>query len=164
MSTPFISRTRDRELIRSIMTNRWVYRHITDDGSPSAQEFGPPMDERIVYLAASNDSGDVLGIFMLHPHNSVCYEVHTCMTPAAWGPFAKDAGAAGCAWMFENTDCQRIITNVPAYNKIAAKFAIDCGMTQFGINDRSILKSGVLHDQVVYGLSKGDWLCQQQCL
>ena len=155
-------RTTDKDLIRSIMSNRHVYRHISDDGSPSADEFEPPMDDRIFYLLVCDLQDRPAGVFMLHPHNTVCYEVHTCMTPAAWGYAARSGAIAGCKWMFENTPCERIITNVPTYNRLAERFAIDCGMTKYGVNPKSIMKNGTLHDQSLYGIGKGDWLCRQQ--
>lgn len=157
-----IWRTMDADLIRSIMANRWVYRHISDDGSPEREDFHPILDDRVIYLAVPGLDGSASGIFMLHPHNTVCYEVHTCMTPAAWGEIARNGAFEGCRWMFENTLCERIITNVPVYNSLAEKFSIDCGMKKFGVNPKSIMKNGILHDQMLYGISKGDFLCLPQ--
>ena len=157
-----IWRTFDPELIRSIITNRWVYRHVSDDGSPNANDFKPFIDDSIIYLAVPGVDSEAAGIFMLHQHNLVCFEVHTCMTPKAWGLIAREAAQEVIEWMFNNTTCERIITNVPSLNKVASRFAIDCGMVKFGVNEKSFLKDGVLFDQIMYGISKGDWLCRSQ--
>src|SRR6185369_16871555 len=75
-----------------------------------------------------------LGLFLFHPHNSICWEVHTCLLPAAWGERATRAGKGVVQWIWKNTPCLRIITNVPAYNRLAYRFALRCGMTEFGRN------------------------------
>lgn len=155
-------RTDDVDLIKNIMTHPRVYRHISDDGSPSVEEFLPQINDLVLYFAIGDASGKAVGIFMTYPHNTICYEVHTCMTPDAWGEIARQGAHDGCEWMFTNTRCQRIITNVPSYNRLAARFSVDCGMTLFGVNKKSILKNGMLYDQAMYGISKEDWLCQQQ--
>ena len=96
-----------------------------------------------------------LGVFMLNPLNCICYEVHTALLPEAWGrsvEITKD----GVLWLFENTPCRRVITNVPEYNRKALLLAKKTGMVQFGINPKSFLKNGVLYDQIMLGLSKED--------
>jgi RimJ/RimL family protein N-acetyltransferase len=148
-----VHRTFDMDVVRNIMTHRRVYPHISDDGSLPADQFTPMDNDAIVYLLARDEKAP-LGVFMLVPHNTVCYEVHTCMLPRAWGGVAIHAARTGTLWMFNHTKCRRIITNVPAYNTLAHRFAEECGMTQFGVNRKSFLKNGVLYDQLLLGLSK----------
>lgn len=148
-----LHRTFDMGIVRHIMTHRRVYPHLSDDGSLPADQFQPMANDAIFYLLARDDKAP-LGVFMLVPHNTVCYEVHTCMLPRAWGGPAQRAAFEGTLWMFNHTKCTRIITNVPAYNTLAKRFAEDCGMTQFGINPKSFLKNGVLYDQYLLGVSK----------
>lgn len=148
-----IERTENMDLVRESMTHKLIYPHISDDGSPTRQEFVPIQNPLIIYLHAFDDLGS-LGIFMLHPHNTICYEVHTCLNPRSWGNKSREAAINGRKWMFENTKCGRIITNVPEYNVAAKKFSEDCGMVQFGINEKSFLKNGKLYNQLMFGISK----------
>ena len=91
---------------------------------------------------------------MLHPHNYVLYEVHTALLPCAWGLRAPLATRAGARWMFEHTNCQRIVTCVPAGNTLALRLALKAGMSQYGRNPRSLLRGGVLVDQILLGMNK----------
>lgn len=145
-------RTFDLPLVRATMTHRRIYPHVSDDGSPSADDFSP-IDSPLVYYLAMDD-GEHLGIFMLYPHNTVCFEVHTCLLPKAWGEKARQCTREGMHWMFENTSCRRIITNIPEYNRLALKLALDSGMSRFGTNPKSFMKNGTLYDQIMLGISK----------
>lgn len=154
-----ISRCTDVALIRTTFTHPKVYRHISDDGTVDAEDFTPHLSDSMFYLAAQE--AQFMGLFLYHPHNAVCYEVHTCLLPIAWGDKAIECARASLVWMFENTPCQRVITNVPTYNRLAARLAKEVGMKQFGLNEMSFLKNGILHDQLMFGLNK-EQSCQQQ--
>ena len=145
------------EVVRSILAHPAIWPHIHDDG---AQEPNPVDAKALYWLLVSDE--EPAGVFLLHPHNLVCYEVHTCLLPRVWGEQAVHATQLCRAWMFEHTRCQKIVTNVPQKNLLALRFAKRCGMTQEGINRKSYLKDGELQDQYVLGLTKQEWICQQQ--
>lgn len=140
-------------LVRSVLTHPRVYPHIVDDSSPAADEFHPIDHPSIVYLRAEDQEG-TLGIFMLVPLSLVCYQVHTCMLPRAWGALARESARLGTQWMFEHGPCRRIVTNVPEYNRVAERFARACGMAEYGRNLKSFQKDGVLYDEILLGISK----------
>lgn len=148
-----ISRTVDMPLVRSVITHPRVYPHVSDDSSPAVEDFEPIDHASLVYLHAQDDAG-TLGVFMLVPLSHVCYQVHTCMLPRAWGASAREAARLGTQWMFEHGPCRRIVTNVPEYNRIAERFARACGMTEYGRNLKSFQKDGVLYDEILLGISK----------
>ncbi len=152
-----LERTHDMELVREILAHPAIWPHIHDDGVSEPA----PVDAPSLYWLLVQADG-VGGVFLLHPHNTACYEVHTCLLPRMWGAQATTATHLVRAWMFQNTPCQKLITNVPADNLLALRFAKRCGMTPEGVNRRSFLKGGVLLDQHVLGLTKEEWLCQQQ--
>lgn len=157
-----IERTRDMVLIRNIMTHPKIYSKISDDGCPPAAEFQPAKDEMIIY-ALARDGSQPLGIWMLIPHNSVCWEIHTCLLPISYGERALKAAAAMLEWFWKHTDGNRLFTNVPSYNRLALRFAKKTGMKQFGVNEKSFLKDGKLYDQIMLGITKpeGEQPCQQ---
>ena len=136
------------------MTVDWVWDAMTDDGAMDKGLFFPPVHDGVIWLKAED-----CGVFMLHAHNLVTYEVHTCLPFA--GSRALDAAIAGRKWMFENTPCQRLITNVPEFNKVALRFAKKAGMKVIGINEKSFMKNGKLYDQTLLGISKEGTPCQQ---
>ena len=146
-----IERTNDLELVRSILTHPKIYPHISDDFSPAAEDFLPPASA--VYLLA-RDGAEVLGLWLVHPHNTVCWEVHTCLLPTAWGARARAAAQAAIAWMWQHTSARRLITNVPTPNRLALRFAKQSGFIEFGRNPDSFQKDQILHEQILLGISK----------
>lgn len=152
-----IERTRDMKLVREVMMHPSIWPHIHDDGVKDYE----PIDVDGLYWLEVNEN-ETLGVFLVHQHNSVCYEVHTCILPVAWGEKAATAARLLLDWVFKNTGCLKLVTHVPSYNRLAKKFARNAGMQHEGINRQSFLRNGVLLDQYLLGITKQEWLCQQQ--
>lgn len=153
-----IERTNDIEYIKQCVTHPKIWDYSTDDGSVEKSIYVPLIADVVYWLMVVEDSP--LGVFLLHPHNSICFEVHTCLLPKIWGR-SVECTLAGIDWMWENTSCRRIITNVPEYNLLAIRLAERSGLLRFGENPKSYLKNGILYNQIMLGISKED-KCQQQ--
>ena len=138
------------------MTHPRVYPHITDDYCPPAEEFNcsASMTDANYFLLVNDGEG----VFFLHPHSHILYEVHTCLTPKCWGKV--EAAKKGAEWMFTHTDCEKIITWVPEYNEIARRYALKAGMKEEGFSPNSYMKHGKLQGMRLLGMDK----CQQQFL
>lgn len=150
----------DAEVIRATISYPGIYRHVADDLAPKAKDFRPMIHESVLYVGAYRGS-DYLGLFMFAPSNSICWDVHTCLLPVAWGKHSIPAAQGVVAWIFRNTPCLRITTSIPAYNRLAIRLAVFAGMEMAGTNHSSWLKGGKLHNQVLMGVSKGD-VCLQR--
>lgn len=146
-------RSTDVELIKRVMTHPQIYPSISDDACPPAEQFQPTMHETIHYMVVK-DGEELLGLWVLSQQNSVCWEVHTCLLPCAWGDRAVLAAKTGLDWLWKNTSCQRLVTNVPEYNLLAYRFSKAAGFQLFGRNSRSFLKHGKLFDQLMLGVSR----------
>lgn len=151
-----LARTHDTDLVLSILSHPKIWPHIHDDGNKEAIAVDVPA---LHWMLVSD--GEPAGVFLVHAHNSICFEVHTCLLPRTWGAQAAEAAQMLLRWAFEETNCQKMITNVPAYNRLALRFAKESGMTQEGVNRASFLKNGKLEDQIMLGITKKEWLCQQ---
>ena len=152
-------RSTDYELIRRIMTHPKVWPKISDDSSPAPEDFYPIESDMVWYVTVRDVHPDgipaeLLGLWMFVPHNGVCWEVHTCLLPEAWGERAHRAARMLAGWVWENTPCRRVITNVPADNRVAFHFALDAGMEVYGTNEASFLKKGRLLDQICLGITR----------
>lgn len=147
-------RTFDAELVRAAIANPRTYRQHCCDGSPHITQFRPNMDESIQYVKVSSGD-DYLGVFMFVPLNPICWEIHTCLLPSAWGPIAKEAGNAICPWIFANTPCVSVVTHIPEDNVLAHRFALDCGMTVRGLIPCSFQREGRIMGQYVLSINKG---------
>jgi hypothetical protein len=143
----------DEALIAQTLRHPRIYPHISDDGCPDPAGLQIVLNGNLTYLGVFE--GDAYhGLFVVHPHNLVCYEVHTCLLPSAWGQCALRATRACMSWLFEQTPCRRIITCVPRGNDLALRLAQRTGLVQYGINPSSLLREGVLLDQLLLGISK----------
>lgn len=154
-----VTRTHDMELVASIMRNPAIWPHIHEDGVTEPE----PVDHDALYWMLATQDQTVVGAFLVHAMSSVCYQMHTMILPEYWGAVANSASRALLAWAFTETDCRKMITNVPAYNRVALRFAKLNGGQQEGVNRQSFMRNGVLHDQIVLGITKQEWkTCQQQ--
>lgn len=143
-----VERTFNQAFIIKCVTHPDVWEMSNDDTACNPDLFFPVMDERIIWLRA----GDY-GVFMAHAHNLVTFECHTMFMPKGRGKVIE-AGRQAVKWMFENTTCERIVTNVPEFNKVALKVAERSGFIQYGINPGSFKKNGNLYAQILLGISK----------
>ena len=130
-----------------------LYDVCADDFQPPRERFSPREDEAIWYVLA-REGVEVLGLFALAPQNELCWEIHTRLLPEAWGPRALAALEGVIQWTFANTPCVRLVTTIPIYNRLALRYGDRAGFQRFGVNPNSWMKDGVLHDQVLMGISK----------
>lgn len=151
-------RTRDWELVKQIVTHPKVYPYISDDFSPKPEAWEPVKEEVVIYVLV-RDGEELLGLWIFVPLNGVCMDVHTCLLPNAYGHKAVEAAKEMAVWLWENTACHRLVTEVPASNPLARRFAERAGMVEFGCNPRSFLKRGKLEDQYLLGMSRPEELC-----
>ena len=145
-------RTTDAALIRCVLTHPRIWGAISDDGSPPVEEFQPVICDALWYVAV-HDGAELLGLFLFTPLNTALWEVHTCLLPHSWGDRALQAAREISTWVWANTQMRRVITSVPAYNRLALRLAKEAGMVEYGINPQSFLKGGKLHDQHMLGIS-----------
>jgi len=150
----------DQDVIFDTITNDRIYPHVSDDGSPSPSDY--KVNEGCIYVGIV-DGEEYLGLFVVHQHNAILFEVHTCLLPCAWGSRSVAAAKTLIDWVFSNTNCKRLITSVPSNNALARRLAVRSGMVEYGLNPASFQKNGVLFDQIMLGISKGV-ICQQQPL
>jgi len=145
------TRSFDFELIGEIMRHPALYQ--ADDYGPAREHFQPRQDPEIRYVLVE-DAGDVLGLFILAPQNTICWEIHTRLLPLSWGKRAAEAARGLIAWLWAETFVVRLVTSVPAPNRLAIRFAERAGLKRFGTNLASYQKDGTLYDQVLLGISR----------
>lgn len=154
-----LTRTRDMALVERIVWHPAIWPHVHDDG---AEDWAPADHDGIWWMLVTMGDSAPAGVFMVHQANSYCCEMHTCLLPQMWGTEAARAAQMLLRWAFMETECRKMITNVPAYNRAAFRFAKAGGMQQEGINRASFMRNGQMIDQIMLGITKEEWLCQQQ--
>lgn len=153
-----LERTHDMALVRQIVTHPAIWPHVHEDATPD--DWAPTDHEGFMWMLVTDEKP--LGVFLLHARGVACLEMHTCLLPETWGHRAAEAAQLLAGWVFHETDCRKLITAVPAYNRAALRYAIAGGMQKEGVNRRSYLHGGEMVDQYMLGITKEEWLCQQR--
>lgn len=138
-----------------------IYPYISDDGTPEPWLYKPIESEDFYYLSVLDNDQNVLGLFLVHPHNMIMFEIHTCLLPVCRGKKADEAAQLVLKWVFENTICKKLITHVPENNKPALEYAKRAGLIVEGVNRASFQKNGEVLNQVLLGITRTEQ-CQQQ--
>ena len=126
----------------------------------------------------SDDSGEVtkdgpfigvfenslmVGAFSIRLWNDYCYEIHGGVRPDYFGSGAKICDVMGRT-LFNNTPCLKIVAVIPEFNRLMRACVQKIGMKQEGVVKKSFMKWMRLHDQYIYGMTKGEaklWPPQQ---
>lgn len=149
-----LSKTENWALIKQIVTDPEVYPFVSDDESPLPEYWQP---SQAMTHCLVTDSDEVLGVWLFHKLRAAVYEIHTCFLKNARGKKAYEALKLLPGWAWSNLkDAQRMVTEVPEYNRPALVFSLKAGMEKYGVNPRSFLKAGVLHDVILLGISRGE--------
>jgi RimJ/RimL family protein N-acetyltransferase len=144
----------DYATIQTTLTHEKLYAAMADDFSPPREKFMARMDDNIWYITVvAGPLREYMGMFCFMPESHIRWRLHTCLLPCAWGRSVEIMKAV-FQWLWENTQCERLITDVPVYNRLALRLGKAAGMEFVGVDKQSIKKGGKLHDQILLGLSR----------
>lgn len=150
-----IQRSRDWALIKKLATDPAIFPHIYDDYTRDPAKWSPAETELVHYLVASDGEG-VFGFGIFMPDTWTCWKAHIGFLPRSYGAKALTSFKVMLRSMWENSRAARIVGEVCQENRRAIQFALRAGFVAYGVNRRSRLRDGVLHDQVCLGISKPD--------
>jgi hypothetical protein len=102
------------------------------------------------YVLMPNEFTVFLGV----PRTASCYEVHTNILPEGRGPIAVDAAKRAIAWILHNTEIDKVISFIPAFNTPALALAVRAGFRKEGRIEKSFMKFGKLQDEIIVGLNR----------
>lgn len=148
-----VKRTDDMEAVSRILNHPKVYEWISDDTSI------PPCTPNPNNFYVMNEEKTV--VVRIDQLNGITCMVHIAAIPELWGKTASFV-KEGVAWVFKNTTYSKIISLASEHNRAAIALGKRCGFKVEGKITKSFLKNWVLHDQIIFGLSKYDKeaLCQ----
>lgn len=145
-----IELTDDKEFIHRCLTSPKVWRMGVDDFFKGIEPSSDLLSfQRGNALWVKTPYGAFIGL----PTNFVTYDCHIALLPVAEG-LAVDVSRAVIDFAFSNTKARRLNASVPSFNLLARRLAEKSGFRLIGINEKSFLRDGVLHDQHFYGISK----------
>lgn len=141
--------TDDAEFVRHCLTSPKVWRMGVDDAFKGVNPSQLKSTSKGSNVWVKTDYGLFIGL----PTNFVSYDCHIALLPSAEGR-AVDISKAVMDFVFNNTQAQRLTASIPSFNFLARRLAERCEFKLIGVNERSFLRDGVLHDQHFYGISK----------
>jgi len=152
-----VHKTDDLEAVAKILNHPKVYNMVADDSVPFPYE--PPPG-----LWVTNK--EETGVVRIDPMNGICCIVHIATLPELWGK-AEAFVMEVIDWGINNTAYSKVVALIPEYNKLTLRLCLKCGFEQEGRIKKSFLKNWKFYDQVLFGLTKTDFierrrLCQQQ--
>lgn len=148
-------RTFDLELVRSILAVDPTYGAITEEASPAREDFQVQYHPSVMWVLACVD-GQLFACYSFLPENSACLGIHWCCAPGARRirSVVPQVTQALFKWIWECTDCCRIVAKIPVFNTLALQLAEKSQMLVFGRNVKSFPKHGRLWDEVLLGISR----------
>jgi RimJ/RimL family protein N-acetyltransferase len=148
--------TEDVALIKSVLGHPAIYyKLLHDDYSPKRELWEPLMGHPSVQYIAVRKAGQVIGMFQANLHSAVEVEMHTAFLPGAWGCDVRPAAKAGIEWLWKTyPTIHRIIGRILASNVASLRYAESLGFKQWGVDEKSFMRGGILHDQVCVGMSR----------
>jgi RimJ/RimL family protein N-acetyltransferase len=148
-----VERTFDLPLVRRLATDPAIFPFVSDDHHSDPEKWQPLESEIVRQLVASDDQGYFgFGIFI--PDTWTAWKAHIGFLPRSYGEKAHTSFRKMLDWMWANTEARRIVGEISVENRKAIHFAKRCGFKEYGVNEKSKLKGGVLLDQVCLGISK----------
>ncbi len=145
----------DIDVINRVILDAAVNDDISDDASKNHEIQQLPHSFECLGIYQDKE---IKGLFMLAPQNAVTAEIHTCLLLR--GKEAFQAGKLLLEHLFSKY--LKAISYTPSSNRKALIYAIGLGFKKEGVLTQSFLKNGVLLDQTLVGLTKGEYLCQLQ--
>ena len=139
--------TSDKEKIKKVLCDPWVYDRITEDGSPEIGLYEPALSKEIIYLTDK----DLTGIVIFHPVNAITQEIHVQVLDRK---LAKEFVKSCFNWVWNNTETMKVIAQIPEMYPDVYRFAEKMGMEREGENTGSYLKKGSISSQFYYGIRR----------
>ena len=134
---------KDENFILDLMGRKGVKEFVTDDLTPEIKS----LDISKSLIICCGDEG----FFLFIPRNSITYEIHTAFVPECRGKKVNAYFEETANWLKKNTDCRKIIAEIPEYNYRAKAAAVKSGFVAHGVNTNSFLKNGKIINQYIYG-------------
>lgn len=121
-----------------------------------AEDNAPPYVPDLIneYWIGFGKKNVLFGGYRLHQINAATWQGHTFTLPEFRQKYAKEGCYSVLQWLIDNTDCKKLIADVPNKFINVQKFLEKIGFIKEGLNRESYTKDGILWDVTNYGLTR----------
>lgn len=117
------------------------------------EAYGSIPTVKLVIIVDGKEVGHFLGI----PHSQWMYDVHMTSLDKRYRGYATKISVAAFEFFFRTMpNVHKLIATIPVHNRLAIRLAKLSGMKLEGTLTKSFMLDGVLEDQEVYGICRGD--------
>jgi hypothetical protein len=148
-----IERTRDIDLINSVMFDDDIFNVISEDGATKERQRFDVYNE--YWLKVTVDD-DLVGLYNLHTTNQSTLEAHVHILPEFRKQHSNASIRKVYKWLIDNCgdEVVKFIANIPSIYPNVLRFCLSNGFTHEGINRKSYLKNNLIHDVDMVGITK----------
>jgi len=145
-------RTFDKAAIREFMRTPEIAAVAVDDDM-SIDKWTPNVIADC-WIAATDES-KLVSIYHFKPLNSVTLEVHCYVAPEARTKYAREEGWQSFLWIYKEAGNRyvKIVASIADIYPKTISYAKKFGFRQEGINRMSDKVNGVVHDQIMLGVT-----------
>ncbi len=143
--------TTDADFITGCMTQPEVWRMGTDDNAIG-------INPKVFFVNPYGNlwlKCDEYGLLMCEPMPHDALKVHVAFLPTVKGK-AVEVCKGAVDWLFNNTKVTNLVAEIPTYNTLAIRLAINSGMSTIGMSCKSFIKNEVYYDQYLFKIIRGD--------
>lgn len=148
-----IERTRDIDLINTIMFNDDIFNVVSEDGTTKERQRFDVYNEYWLKVLVGNK---LVGLYNLHHSNQSTLEAHVHILPEFRNEHSQNSIIKVYGWLIENCgdEIVKFIAKIPSIYPNVLKFCLINGFKHEGINRKSYLKNGNLHDIDMVGITR----------
>ena len=107
---------------------------------------------------------NVIAYYHLKPQNMITLEIHAQVDPDYRKEYSEETGRAILRWILDNTHYEKVICQIPFIYPNVKSFACKNGFTEEGVNRKSYIKNGAIHDQWMLGATRSEIEDFYKCL
>ena len=147
-----IERTRDIDLINTIMFDDDIFDTVSEDGTTKDRQRFDVYNE---YWLKVLVNGELIGLYNLHHTNQSTLEAHVHILKKFRTDYSADSILKIYKWLVENcgSEVVKFISSIPVIYPNVLMFCLSNGFTHEGVNRSSYLKNGVVHDVDMVGIT-----------
>ena len=152
-----IVRIKNAQYIQQFVQDSKLYERLSEDGAVPAQDWIPNLHLSIWLLAYELDGNEIdpWGLFAFVPETRIVWRFHPAIPSDKWGNKKNiEAGKLALQWVWKHSEARKLVGKAPALYPDLLKWAQRIGMSREGVQRKSYLKNGELHDQYYMGISR----------
>lgn len=144
----------DAQVIKEALVEPELWERISEDGTDQ-EIFTPPVGPGFVWLAIITEDG-LAGYFFFHQLSLTTVKFHAHILKDYREKWSKKAGLLGLEYFAYNLNdrIHKMVAEIPVCYKDVYHYSLNHGLSDEGLNRKSVMKNGELMDQHLLGITK----------